>query len=289
MSLDLGGSVYFIADIGSNHDGSLDRARLLIDQAAKAGANAVKFQMFQAEGIASREGFTAIGRPELYEVYERNELPHEWLPELWEECCRRGVQLLCTAYDLTGLEWVDRFVSAHKVGSGDLTWHEYLQFVRECGKPVFLSTGGATLDEVTAAVGVVGVRDLVLMQCNLNYDAGEGLSHVNLNVLRTYATLWPEATLGFSDHTPGHLAVLGAVALGAKVVEKHFTLDKKAAGPDHGFALEPDEFRAMADDVRKLEQALGSPVKAVAPEEQAWRVIARRGEWGGRRLRPCPE
>jgi sialic acid synthase SpsE len=288
-----GHPVYFVADIGANHDGDLSRARMLIERAAQAGADAVKFQHFRAETLASREGFAAIGRPELYEVYEKAETPLEWIPTLAEDCRRAGVDFLSTPYDREAADALEPYVHAYKVGSGDLNEIGFIGWLAGKGKPVMLSTGGADWVIVYLAASEVYKRaPLVLMQCNLNYDGGlpASLRHVNLNVLRGYAAAFPEAVLGFSDHTPSRLAVLGAVALGAKVIEKHLTDDANREGPDHAFALEPkDCWAKMVTDVRQLELALGDGVKRVEENEKAWRVIARRGNWGGKRLRPCPE
>lgn len=284
--------VYFIADIGANHNGVLNRASDLIRLAAIAGANAVKFQHFKAETLASREGFASIGRPELYEVYEKAETPLDWIPTLSGVCKQAGVDFLSTPYDEAAADALEPYVHAYKVGSGDLVELGFLGYLARKGKPLIVSTGAATAHEVQCVAGILADEGVphVLMQCNLNYDGSpDAYRHLNLKVLQTYAEALPKAVLGFSSHAPGSLDVLGAVALGAKVIEKHFTDNPERPGPDHHFALESADFQVMVDEVRQLELALGDGVKRVEENERDWRVIARRADWGGRRLRPCPK
>ena len=174
---------------------------------------------------------------------------------------------------------LDPFMRIYKVGSGDITWPEILERIASKGKPVFLATGASTLADVVRAVDVISALNpqLVLMQCNTNYTASlENFSHIHLNVLQTYRTMFPQAILGLSDHTPGHATTLGAVALGARVVEKHFTDDTTREGPDHPFSMDPRTWRDMVDRTRELEAALGSPVKRVADNEKETLVVQRR-------------
>ena len=166
-----------------------------------------------------------------------------------------------------------------KIGSGDITWLGICEHIAEKGKPVFLATGASALDEVKDAVEAVFSRnpDVVLMQCNTNYSGNSNnFRHVNLRVLETYRRLWPNILLGLSDHTPGHAAVLGAVALGARVIEKHFTDDTSRIGPDHAFSLTPTAWREMVDRTRELEAALGDGVKRVEDNERETVVLQRR-------------
>lgn len=280
--------VYFIADIGSNHDGSLERAKMLIRMAAEAGADAAKFQHFTAEGIASKTGFAAIGRPELYEVYKNAATPSEWIPELAKKCGVCGIDFLSTPYDAQAVDALYWHVNAYKIGSGDLTHLDFLRFVDFFEKPVILSTGASDIGEVQAAMDCLTVPT-VLMQCGMNYSGSVGnYNHLNLNVLTTYRQMWPDAVVGLSDHTPGDTAVLGAIALGAKVIEKHFTDDNNRDGPDHKFAMTVSEWQLMTYRARLLEKALGSPRKFVTDNEREWQVIARRSQWPEGMLRPCP-
>lgn len=305
---------YFVADIGANHDGDLERAQELIHLAASAGADAAKFQHFTASTIVSDRGFRAIGaqqshqagwRKSVFDVYSDATIESSWTPILKRTCEEAGITFFTSPYSIELVDAVDPFVSAFKVGSGDITWLEIIRHMAGMGKPVLLATGASSLDEVCAAVETVlaETNQLVLMQCNTNYTGSrENLKYVNLNVLRTYRQLYPSVVLGLSDHTPGHTAVLGAVALGARVVEKHFTDDTTRSGPDHAFSLDSISWREMVDRTRELEGALGSPVKRVEANEQETVILQRRSVCASRALaagtvlersdltvlRPCP-
>jgi len=182
-------------------------------------------------------------------------------------------------YDLAAVTHLDPYLSAFKVGSGDINWLEELQFIANIGKPVFIAAGAASLDDVARAMDLLTAAGvpIVLMQCNTNYTGSiENVQYVNLRVLSQFALLYPNVTLGLSDHTPGHVTVLGAVTLGARVVEKHFTDDTLRVGPDHGFSLDPTSWRAMVNDTRMLEAALGTGIKQVEPNEAQTVVLQRR-------------
>lgn len=279
---------YFIADIAANHDGDLDRARHLMTLAKEAGADCAKFQHFRAPHIVSDYGFKSLGgqqshqaswQKSVFEVYADASLPWEWTAELAEHAREIDIEFMSAPYDLEAVDHLDPFVNAFKVGSGDVNWIEELQYIAAKGKPVLLATGAATLEDVERAMALLsdaGV-DIVLMQCNTNYEGSvDNIRHVNLDVLRLYAERFPNVTLGLSDHTPGHVTVLGAVALGARAVEKHFTDDTSRTGPDHGFSMDPDTWRAMVEDTRMLEAALGSGVKEIEANENQTVVLQRR-------------
>lgn len=279
---------YFIADIAANHDGDLDRALQLMTLAKEAGADAAKFQHFRAEHIVSDYGFRSLGGQQdhqatwaksVFEVYAEASLPWEWTPVLAEHARAIDIEFMSSPYDLAAVAHLDPYVRAYKVGSGDINWLEELAAIAAPGKPVIIATGASTLDDVARAMRLLtdaGV-DIVLMQCNTNYTGSpDNVNYVNLNVLRAFAAAFPQAVLGLSDHTPGHVTTLGAVALGARVIEKHFTDDTARIGPDHGFSLDPVTWRAMVDDTRRLESALGSGVKAVEDNEQRTVVLQRR-------------
>jgi N-acetylneuraminate synthase len=279
---------YFIADIAANHDGSLDRARALIGLAKKAGADAAKFQHFVATEIVSGAGFSRLGaqvghqaawtKP-VEEVYADASVPADWTVELKAECDRVGITFLSTPYDLETIDALDPFLPAYKVGSGDIDWLEALERIASKGKPVLLGTGASTLEDVGRAVEVItrSNPDLVLLQCNTNYTGSDhNFDHLHLRVLQKYAEDWPDLVLGLSDHTHGPAAVLGAVTLGARVIERHFTDDNARPGPDHAFALDPPAWRAMVTETRRLERALGDPDKRVAGNEDETVVVQRR-------------
>lgn len=279
---------YFIADIASNHDGSLARARELIRLAAEAGADAVKFQHFLAKDIVSDAGFRSLGDKlghqanwdrSVYETYETYELSRDWTPELAVAAGEAGVDFMTTPYDFAAIELVADLVPAFKIGSGDITWTAIIERIAACGKPTLLATGAATMDDVERAVATALAVNpaLVLMQCNTNYTASrENLGYVNLSVLRTYAERWPGMPLGLSDHTGGHVTVLGAIALGARVVEKHFTDDTSRQGPDHPFSMDPETWSAMVSASRDLEAALGDGVKRIEENEEEGAIVQRR-------------
>ena len=279
---------YFIADIAANHDGELDRALRLMTLAKEAGADCAKFQHFRAPHIVSDYGFRALGGQQdhqatwsksVFEVYADASLPWAWTSELAAHGRDIGIEFMSAPYDLEAVTHLDPYVNAFKVGSGDVNWIEELEVIANLGKPVLVATGASSLEDVDRAMGVLrsaGV-DIVLMQCNTSYTgARENARHVNLLVLRQYAERYPGVTLGLSDHTPGHTTVLGSVALGARVVEKHFTDDVTRTGPDHGFSMDPVTWRAMVEDTRLLEAALGTGMKGVEDNEKVTSVLQRR-------------
>jgi N-acetylneuraminate synthase len=287
---------YFIADISANHDGHLERAKALIRMCAEAGANAAKFQNFRAPKIVSERGFARIQdnkshqsqwKKSVTQVYAEASLPWEWTEILKKECDRAGIDYLSTPYDLEAVDMLDPYVPAFKIGSGDITWSEMLRKIASKNKPVLLATGASNMTEVQDAVDTIrGINpNIGLMQCNTNYTGSlENFKHVHLNVLKTYSVVFPDVVLGFSDHTPGHSAVLGAVALGARLIEKHFTDDTTRVGPDHPFSMTPATWREMMTRARELEFALGRPDKCVASNEQATVVVQRRCIRAGRDL-----
>ena len=279
--------VYFVADISANHDGDLERACALIHLAAESGADAAKFQNFRAEKIVSGAGFSVLGaqiahqsgwKKSVTEVYRGASLPWEWTERLKRECDRARIEYFSTPYDLEAVDMLDPWVSVYKIGSGDITWLELLRAVARKGKPVLLATGAS--DAVDVHRGLREIRKyeqrVCLMQCNTNYAGRGNFSFINLNVLRSFALMYPDAVLGLSDHTHGHITVLGAVALGAKVIEKHFTDDPGREGPDHSFSMSPQAWREMVDRTREMECALGSAAKEVAGNERDTYVVQRR-------------
>jgi N-acetylneuraminate synthase len=279
---------YFIADIAANHDGDLERALLLIRLAKEAGADAAKFQNFRAPEIVSDYGFRSMSgqvshqaswKKSVFEVYQDASIPFEWTPILKEACDQAGIDYFSSPYDFEATDFLDPYVPAYKIGSGEIDWLEAQEHIARKGKPVLLATGASAIGEVQRAVHTLLAINpqLVLMQCNTNYTASlENFDHIHLNVLKTYRTMFPEVVLGLSDHTPGHATVLGAVALGARVVEKHFTDDNQRTGPDHKFAMNPASWADMVARTRELERALGSADKFVAGNEKDTAVVQRR-------------
>ena len=279
---------YFIADIAANHDGDLQRALELIRLAAASGANAAKFQNFLAETIVSRRGFQELGEKlthqkkwdkDVFEVYKDAELPIEWTEKLVEACKKEGIEYFTAPYDLGYISYFSTQMDYFKIGSGDITWKASLEEIRKQNKPILLATGASSLQDVEQAMAVIehGKSPIVLMQCNTNYTGeANNFEYLNLNVLKSYATRFPNVTLGLSDHSQGHIAVLGAVTLGARVIEKHFTDDCSRKGPDHAFSLDPKSWRKMVEDTRILESCLGDGVKRVEENEVDAQVVQRR-------------
>jgi sialic acid synthase SpsE len=292
-----GAPTYFIADVGANHDGDLERAKALIHVAADAGVDVAKFQHFQAETIVSRRGFESLGgqlshqaewpKP-VYDVYADASLDLGWTEELAAECRAAGIEFTTSPYSFELVDAVDPYVRCFKVGSGDITWLGLLRYIAGKGKPVILATGGSTLEEVERAVTAIRAENdqLVLLQCNTNYTGSPGnFAYVNLRVLDTFRSRFPDVVLGLSDHTPGLATALGAVALGARVIEKHITDDRARVGPDHAFALDGNDWRELVERTRELEAALGDGIKRVEPNEQETVVVQRRALRATRDLR----
>lgn len=279
---------YFIAEVGANHDGDINRAKDLIHLAYSSGANAVKFQNFRAPHIVSDYGFKNLPMKmahqekwgkSVFEVYEDASIPFEWTNELSEECNELGLDYFSSPYDFNAVNELEYYFPAIKIGSGDITWLEILRLIASKDKPVLLATGASSFEDVHRAVNTILEinSQLILMQCNTNYSgSNENIKHVNLNVLKTYRALYPNLILGLSDHTLSKSVILGAVSLGARVIERHFTDDRTRQGPDHLFAMEPDEFLEMVELTRELELALGSSNKFVAENEKDIFIIQRR-------------
>ena len=288
VSLAINQPAYFIADIAANHDGSLERALQLIRLAADAGADAAKFKNFRAETIVSRRGFYELGNKlshqakwekDVYDVYDAGALPIEWTEALIGECQKNNIDYFTTPYDLEYIDFFATKMPFFKIGSGDITWKQSIERIASFGKPILLATGASDLDEVEEAVNIIAKYKipLILMQCNTNYTGGEdNFDFINLKVLETFKLKFPQVVLGLSDHSQGHIAVLGAVALGARAIEKHFTDDTARSGPDHGFSLDPKTWREMVDATRILERSLGDGVKRVEENEIEARIVQRR-------------
>lgn len=271
---------FIVAEAGSNHNGRLDQARRLIDVAASAGADAVKFQLFRAGKLypktAGRSDYLKDDRS-IYDIIAEAELPYEWLPELARHCRERGVVFLASVFDEESVDRLDPFVPAHKIASYEMTHLPLVRYIAGKGKPVIISTGTANLDEVREAVETVrenGHPPLMLMQCTAAYPAP--LESLNVRAIPTMQEAFG-VPVGLSDHSEDPLVgPLAAVAVGAALLEKHFTFSHELPGPDHRFALEPEGLRLMIRKVRELEQVLGSGDKRTHPIEGELRGFARR-------------
>ena len=279
---------YFIAEIGSNFDGDLNRAKDLIYLAKEYGAEAAKFQHYTAEGLVSDYGFKSLSgikshqsnwQSSVFDTYKKASLNKEWTEELNSTCQKVGIEFMTSPYSLNLIEYVNQYVNSFKVGSGDITWLEAIKLMASKGKPILLATGASNELEVKNAVKTIKefTNEIVLMQCNTNYSGEKrNLKNVNLNVLKSYQNLFPEVILGLSDHTPGFISVLGSVALGARVIEKHFTDDNSRNGPDHSFALNTKDWKEMVDYTRDLEASLGKEIKQIESNEKETAILQRR-------------
>ena len=287
-SIDICSQTYFVADIAANHNGDLKTAKELIWLAKESGADAVKFQHFLADKIVSDYGFKHLGaqsshqakwRKSVYETYKDAECNRDWNEILAEEAKKADIDYFTSPYDFSAIESLDSIVPTYKIGSGDITWLELIEFIAKRGKPVMIATGASEMWEVEQAVDAILKYNpnIILMQCNTNYTGVlENFKYINLNVLKSYAVRYPGMVLGLSDHTPGHATVLGAIALGARVIEKHFTADNNQIGPDHAFSMNPTTWKEMVNRARELENALGTGVKVVEENESETVVLQRR-------------
>lgn len=276
---------YFIAEIGANFDGSIEKAKRLIDAAKEAGADCAKFQTFSTPRIVSEGGFSRMqlkgvhgswGRT-VSEVFKDAEFPIAWHKEIADYCKAAGIDFSTSPYFKEAVDLcVDLNVPFIKIGSGDITWLEMLDYIARKGKPVMLATGDATMSEIDEAVRTIeaaGNKNLVLMQCITNYPSK--IESANVNVLKTYQSAFDVLT-GYSDHAPGHVVALASVVIGGRVIEKHFTLNKADKGPDHPHSMEPQDFKFMVDSIREAERAMGSTRKEVVAEEGETVYVQRR-------------
>jgi N-acetylneuraminate synthase len=313
-------SVYIIAEAGVNHNGSIDMAKQLVDAAVAAGADAVKFQTFKAENLVTADAPKAEYQMQHTEPQESQfsmlkklELDENAHRILRTYCDERGIEFLSTPFDTQSVDLLAKElkVGKLKIASGDLTNAPLLLYVADSAKSVILSTGMSTLDEVEEALGVLAFgylhsagtipsresfrqafqsesgqellkEKVSLLHCTTEYPAP--FSEVNLRAMDTLRDAFG-VPVGLSDHTPGYVVALAAVARGATIIEKHFTLDRGLPGPDHKASLEPDELKAMVAGIRQIEMALGSGHKEPTPSEMKNRVIARKSLVAGQFIR----
>ena len=271
---------FVIAEAGSNHNGNLEQAMRLIDVAVEAGADAVKFQLFRASKLypknAGQSDYLKLDES-IYDIMTAMEMPYEWLPKLAEHCRQSEIIFMASAFDQESVDQLDPYVSAYKIASYEMTHLPLVRYIAGKGKPVIISTGTASLEEVAETVEVffeTGNRDLMLMQCTASYPAP--VESLNLRAITTLRDAF-QVPVGFSDHSLSPVVgPLAAVVLGTDLVEKHFTLSTQLPGPDHAFSLEPDELTLMIRSIREVELSLGSGVKETQPVEEELRGFARR-------------
>ncbi|MCJ2164152.1 MULTISPECIES: N-acetylneuraminate synthase [unclassified Pseudodesulfovibrio] len=279
--------IFIIAEAGVNHSGDMELARRLVDAAAQAGADAVKFQTFKAKEIvtdsatkASYQKSTSDADESQLAMLKKLELDTEAHEMLIAHCRKQGIEFLSTPFDGDSLDMLlELGISTVKVPSGEITNLPYLRKVGAKGKPIILSTGMTTLEEVDAAVEILtkaGMQErlITLLHCNTQYPTP--IEDANLRAMNTLAKAFPNCKVGYSDHTLGIVCPIAAAAMGARVIEKHFTLDKSMEGPDHAASLDPKELKAMVAGIRDIETGLGSGTKEPSASERENINIARR-------------
>lgn len=274
---------FIIAEAGVNHNGDIDLAKKLIDIAKDAGADTVKFQTFRVEELMIKRTPKAkyqeetTGKGSQFEMMKKLELTEKDFKELAKYAIRQGIMFLSTPFDEKSADLLEELnVPAFKIGSGDLTNIPLLKHVAKKGKPMTISTGMSTLEEVRDAVDTVknaGNSQIILLHCTSNYPAR--IESCNLRVMQTLKREF-NLPVGYSDHTLGITVPIAAVALGACLIEKHFTLDKNLLGPDHKASLEPSELKEMVKQIRLVEKTLGSPEKKPVESEKEIMKIVRK-------------
>lgn len=272
-----------IAEVGVNHNGSLKMAKELVDVAKACGADIVKFQTARLDSLVSKAAYMADYQKKNvgFEVSQKEMLSKLLLSfdnfvELADYCKQKGIEFLSTPFDIESIFFLNKLQDKWKVPSGEITNYPYLVEIGKTNKPVILSTGMADVDEIADALAVLkkyGTTDITLMHCTTDYPAS--IKDVNLNSMNTLKEKFG-FPVGYSDHTSGIEIDLAAVAMGATIIEKHFTLDRNLSGPDHKASLEPDELKAMIDGIRKVELALGSKEKLPSEAEKKNRLVARK-------------
>ena len=275
-----------IAEAGVNHNGDINIAKKLIDEAYDAGVDYIKFQTFKASNIASKfaekaeyQKQTTSKDESQYEMLKRLELSREDHYELFRYCKQRGIEFISSPFDLESIDLLYKLnVTLYKIPSGEIINYPYLKKIAEKKLPVIMSTGMATMEEIKAAIDVLTtnglkLEDITVLHANTEYPTP--FEDVNLMAMLTIKKEFG-VKVGYSDHTPGIEVPIAAVALGAEVIEKHFTLDKKMEGPDHKASLNPDELKAMVKAIRNIEKALGDGIKKPSPSESKNIPIARK-------------
>lgn len=276
-------SVYIIAEAGVNHNGSYEVACRLVDAAKSAGADCIKFQTFKAENLVSNNTKKAeyqidtTGEGSQVEMLKKLELSYEAFQKLKDYCDEVGICFLSTPFDFDSINFLNSIeMPFWKIPSGEITNYPYLVAIAKTGKPIVMSTGMCEMSEIEAAINVLkqnGAESIKLLHCNTEYPTP--YKDVNLNAMQTMAKAFG-LEVGYSDHTKGIEVPVAAVALGAAIIEKHFTLDRNMQGPDHKASLEPNEFAYMVSAIRNIEKSLGDGKKTPSTSERKNIVAARK-------------
>ena len=276
-------SVYIIAEAGVNHNGDINLAYQLVDAAKAAGVDCIKFQTFKSENLVSHTAQkaeyqkAATGDSSQQDMLKQLELSFGEFVSLKEYCDRKGIFFLSTPFDFESIEFLNSIeMPFWKIPSGEVTNYPYLVALAKTGKPVVMSTGMCEMQEIEDAIAVLrenGTSDIKLLHCNTEYPTP--YEDVNLRAMKTLRDAFG-VEVGYSDHTKGIEVPIAAVAMGAAVIEKHFTLDRNMEGPDHKASLEPQELKQMVDSIRHIEAALGSGDKKPSPSEKKNMAVARK-------------
>ena len=276
--------ILIIAEVGVNHNGKLELAKKLVDLAKVAGADIVKFQTFVSENGVSKNAKKAeyqmagdIQEESQLNMIKKLELTFNDFAVLYEYCLDRGIEFLSTAFDFQSIDFLNSLgMKRWKIPSGEITNLPYLIKIAQLNKPVILSTGMSTMDDIESAISILrqnGVGELTVLHCTTEYPTP--FQDVNLKAMLTIKDEFG-VQIGYSDHTKGIEVSIAAAVLGATVIEKHFTLDRNMEGPDHKASLEPDELKAMVTSIRNIESALGDGIKQPAESEKKNMVVARK-------------
>lgn len=285
--------VWVIAEAGVNHNGSLELAKKLAEQAKLAGADYVKFQTFKTENLVTLDAKKADYQIEnakeeesQFNMLKKLELSYKEFEELKLYCDEVGIKFLSTPFDLESIDFLRNLgMDLWKIPSGEITNRLYLEKISTMGMPIVLSTGMSDIDEIDVAINILregGCKDITILHCTTEYPAP--VDECNLNVIDTLKNRF-KTTIGYSDHTEGIFIPVIAAAKGAKIIEKHFTLDRSMVGPDHRASLEPDELKEMIEQIRKVEKVLGDAEKKPTESEKKNRDIVRKSIVAGRDIK----
>lgn len=268
---------FIIAEVGANHNGDLTLAKRSIDAAVECGVDAVKFQTYTTDELLSnKDGIVVYGKEgnkvseTVEEMFDKVTLKREFHQEIFDYATNKGLICFSTPFSVQGVEFLEQLNNPiYKIASSDVNYVDMLEAIGKTQKPVFLSTGKTTIGDLDLAVDLPrksGTKDLCLLHCVANYPSR--MEDMNLNIIKTLKVMYPDSIVGFSDHSFGITAALGAVCFGAKIIEKHFTIDKNLEGPDHWFSMDPTDMKNLVTEIRNLELAFGTSRKKIYENEE---------------------
>lgn len=268
---------FIIAEVGANHNGDLTLAKKSIDAAFECGVDAVKFQTYTTEELLSnKDGIVVYGKEEnkvsetVKEMFDKVTLKREFHQEIFDYATSKGLICFSTPFSVEGVSFLEELNNPiYKIASSDVNYVDMLEAIGKTQKPVLLSTGKTTIGDLDLSVDLLkrsGTKDLCLLHCIANYPSK--MEDMNLNIIKTLKLMYPDSIIGFSDHSFGITAALGAVCFGAKIIEKHFTIDKNLDGPDHWFSMDPTDMKNLVTEIRNLELAFGTSRKKIYENEE---------------------